>query len=440
MKGQLNWHKLALIIKREFLVRVRSWAFIIATLLGPLAIIVIMGLPVVITLLVSETEHSIAVVDDTGRIHERLKEINEQRYIRYPELERHQIRERVAEGELSGYLHLQENTLELASTPEFYHDGSFGFNTINAIRSELRNAIRDVRLDLADAGEQVRAILDEQAGMHTRTITRGGEEGEDTSALVIVGYIMAFIIYGAMFAYGTIIMRGVIEEKTNRIVEIVASCVKPFELMLGKVLGVGLLGLMQFLIWAVLASVILAAAGPILMMMGFGAGDMDPAGEMAAAGQAGAAQGGELPFTIPSIGIELWAAFIVFFLMGYLIYGALFAAVGSTQDTESDSQQLAMPVFLLIIVPILLINNVANDPTSTLSTVLSIIPFFAPILMPTRLAVYDIPFWEIGLALGLMTVTFLLLIWLSARIYRVGILMYGKEIGFREVFKWLRYD
>jgi len=263
----------------------------------------------------------------------------------------------------------------------------------------------------------------------SRKITETGDETTDTLSMFIVGYVMCFIIYGAMFGYGAIIMRSVIEEKTSRIIEVITSSARPFELLMGKVLGVGAVGLTQFSIWAVSSSAIMAGAGLFL------ARDMDT---MAAAGSAAAAT--DAPFAMPEIGMGLWIGFVFFFLMGYLIYSALFAAVGSAADNETDTQQLMLPISLPIIIPMMLIGPVSSDPNSTLAVVSSLIPFFTPMLMPLRIAMTDVPLWQLGGSIVLMAGTFTGLIWLSARIYRVGILMYGKKASFKEMAKWIRYS
>ena len=305
---------------------------------------------------------------------------------------------------------------------------------IAEIRSDIRMVLQNERLDRAEVGEVVQEILAMRQQLLTRKLTAEGEETQDTLALFMIGYIMCFIIYGAMFGYGAIIMRSVIEEKTNRIIEVITSSVKPFELLMGKVLGVGALGLTQFIIWSVSASGLLAIAAPITaLLIGNNTTAIDASG---AAAQATS----EIPFEIPTIGPELWITFILFFLLGYLIYSALFASVGSAVDSESDTQQLMLPIMVPIILPMLFLGRVAQDPNSTFSIITSMIPFFAPMLMPVRVAMTDVPAWEYITAVILMTGTFVGLIWLSSRIYRVGILMYGKKASFKEMAKWIRYN
>lgn len=429
----MNYSKLWLIIKREYITRLRSKVFIIATLLAPLAIILIFSIPIAIQTFSPDRDREIIIVDQTSVLVENLTSLEGSRYTDGSDEDVSHWRSQLTQGNIDGLIVLPENLLNDTSvTPNFFHDGAAGFTLIQNIRSEINNSIRDARLELVDAPNEVRNILADNRGMTTRTLTEEGEEGEDTSAMFIVGLFMAFIIYGAMFAYGAVIMRGVIEEKSNRVVELIASCVKPFELLLGKVIGVGALGLTQFTLWGLMIFGFMSLAGPAAMMF------MDQPDLQAAAANGNGQP--DLPFNIPSISGWLIVGFIVFFLFGYLIYSSIYAAIGSAIENESDSQQLQIPILVLIIIPILLVNFVAEDPNSTVAVITSIVPFFAPILMPVRMAIISVPVWQIGLTLLLMALTFLLMIWLSAKIYRVGILMYGKKAGFAEIYKWMKYS
>jgi ABC-2 type transport system permease protein len=206
--------------------------------------------------------------------------------------------------------------------------------------------------------------------------------------------------------------------------EVIVSSVKPSELMLGKILGVGSVGLLQFLIWTVLSNIIMIGIAPLALSL---LGDKTSKGAEAAGSSA-----------IPSIDPIVWVAFIGFFLAGYLIYSAMFAAIGSAVDNEQDAQQLQFPVTIPVIIPILMIGKVVSDPDSTLAVVSSMIPLFSPILMMVRIAVTDVPFWQWGGSIVLMVLTFLGLVWLAARIYRVGVLMYGKKPTFKELARWVR--
>jgi len=422
--------KILIILQREYMTRVRTKAFVISTILAPVFILALIAIPILLASLETDRPRVIGVVDETGSLHARLDAIAAGRYRALPPAPTDTLRAMVLDGRIDGYLILTEAHLTGNHDIEYLSGGTGGLGLMSDIGQDVRSAIRDERLSRAQVSDAVKEILAQRPSLVSRKITQTGEEESDTLALFIVGYVMCFIIYGAMFGYGAIIMRSVIEEKTSRIIEVVTSSARPFELLMGKVLGVGAVGLTQFSIWALSSSAILAGAG-LFMAAGSPAGMDDPA--MAAATA-------EAGFTIPTIGAGLYVAFVFFFLMGYLIYSALFAAVGSAADNETDTQQLMLPISLPIIIPIMLVGPVASDPHSTLAVVASIIPFFAPMLMPLRLAMTDVPLWELGAAVLLMAGAFVGLIWLSARIYRVGILMYGKKASFAEMAKWIRYS
>lgn len=425
----MSLDKILIILKREYLTRVRTKAFVISTILAPVFILALIGVPILLSLLDTDRPRVIGVVDETGSLYDRLTAISETRYRALPPAPTDTLRTMVLSGRIDGYILLNERHLTENADVEFISGGTGGLGLISDIRSDVRQAIRDERLERAQVSDAVKEILATRPSIVSRKITQTGEEETDTVAMFIVGYVMCFIIYGAMFGYGAIIMRSVIEEKTNRIIEVVTSSARPFELLMGKVLGVGAVGLTQFTIWAVSSSAIMAGAG-LFMVSGAPSAMNDPA-VAAASADAG--------FTLPTIGFGLYVAFVVFFLMGYLIYSALFAAVGSAADNETDTQQLMLPISLPIIIPILLVGPVASDPQSTLAVVSSMIPFFSPMLMPLRLAMTEVPFWQLGSVAVLMVATFVGLIWVSSRIYRVGILMYGKKASFKEMAKWIRY-
>lgn len=430
----MNTEKLFLIFKREYLTRIRTKSFIISTILAPVAIILLIAIPIILQITDSEKTQIIGIKDEVGSVLPRLIDLNSERYVPTPPVTMDSLRSLVLAGSIDGFIEITEEHLTSNKDVELLYIGSGGMGLIAEIRSDIRMVLQNERLDRAEVGEVVQEILAMRQQLLTRKLTAEGEETQDTLALFMIGYIMCFIIYGAMFGYGAIIMRSVIEEKTNRIIEVITSSVKPFELLMGKVLGVGALGLTQFIIWSVSASGLLAIAAPITaLLIGNNTTAIDASG---AAAQATS----EIPFEIPTIGPELWITFILFFLLGYLIYSALFASVGSAVDSESDTQQLMLPIMVPIILPMLFLGRVAQDPDSTFSIITSMIPFFAPMLMPVRVAMTDVPAWEYITAVILMTGTFVGLIWLSSRIYRVGILMYGKKASFKEMAKWIRYN
>ena len=264
----------------------------------------------------------------------------------------------------------------------------------------------------------------------TQKGTQKGTEKDYTEVYAGLGYFLGFFIYFMMLMYGSIVMRSVIEEKANRIIEVIASSVKPKEIMLGKVIGIGSLGLSQVLIWVGASVILMAVAGPIIS-------SFMPSQQTMTQGMNIAVQP-KMPFDIPNISISIYVAFIFYFLSGYFIYSMMFAAIGSAVDQETDAQQLQTIVMLPIILPIFFMTAIITNPDGTLAIILSLIPFFAPILMIVRIAATQVPIWQIVLSVLLILGTFFGLLWSAAKIYRTGILMYGKKPKLGDIIKWLR--
>ncbi len=427
----IDLRKIGIIIRREYLTRLRSKAFILTTLLLPIGGLLIFAIPIIIQFMESDTRYEFAVIDETGVVYRELAAIDSTRYRDRSDSEIPELRELVMNGDLDGYIRIHEEHLTGNRELEMIHGGSGGLELVSSLRSQLRSAIREVQLDRAEVPEDIRGLLDRQPDLSTRTLTEEGEEEEsNTMFLYFLGFGMAFVMYFAMFGYGGLVMRSVIEEKTSRIVEIIASSVKPFELLLGKILGVGALGFTQFLVWVAAGAGMLTFGAPLaLSMMNGGSGESSTA--------AMEGSGVSIP-EIPTVEPMIWFYFVLFFLLGYFIYSALFAAVGSAVESETDTQQLMMPLMIPIIVAILLLPQVASAPDSTLAVIGSLIPFLSPVLMIARIPITDVPLWELLLCIGLMLGTIAGVLSLGAKIYRVGILKTGKRATFGEMMKWIR--
>lgn len=421
----VDFSKLSIIIKREYLTRVRTKAFIVTTILVPLGLTALLFVPILIQLMDSNTTYEIAVVDQTNAVYQKLADMDNDRYLDYRDEEISTLRQMVMDGKIEGYLTIDDENIQENKNLQLVYGGGGGISLINSVENDLESVFRDVRLTRAQASPEVMDILKTNTELSTTKLTdEGKEESANTFFLSGLGYLMAFIVYGAIFGYGGYVMRSVIEEKSSRIVEVVVSSAKPFELLLGKVLGIGALGVTQFAIWVAAGAGLLMASGPMAaVFMG---------SESSAEGASAAIPA--IPEIDPSIGIY----FIVFFVMGYLIYSGVLAAMGSAVDSESDTQQLMIPVMIPVLISIIILPRVAVDPDSTFSVVSSLIPFFSPVLMIARIPITDVPFWEIALSIVLMSGTFVGLMWLSAKIYSVGILSYGKSASFKELMKWIK--
>lgn len=423
--------KAPIVFVREYVQRLRSKAFIISTILGPVALFAAIFIPVATTVVVGdESGRVLYVVNEAGLDLDRLKLDGDVR-ISASQLGEDSLKTLTLSGTIDGYLHLPEGVLTGNVPVRYVSRAGGGLQFRSTLRRSVESLVREARLLAAGAGKQVLDIVESEVAFEGVRLTEEGEGADATGFLSLLGYLMAMVIYVCVFLYGSLVMRSVIEEKTSRIVEIVVSSVRPFDLMLGKVLGVGAVGLTQLLIWsgAILA---LASAGGLILATFVSTPELTEQVGTQAPVDLGA-------FGVPEIPIAFLAYFLLFFLGGYLLYASLFAAIGSVVEQESDAQQFMLPVAVPIILSVLLLTSVIEAPDSALSAVASYIPFFSPILMPVRGIVAPLAFWEMPLALVLLFGSFGLTIWLCARIYRVGILMYGKRARLSDIVKWIRF-
>ena len=434
--------KILAVIKREYIQIVRTKGFIIGTVLGPVFMIALIVIPIIVSSVSVEKQETIGVVDLTNEIFMELdKKLDHKDYrlkdgFRRYVLEkfepytgteelRHELRERVLKKELSAYIYIPEGVLEIGardsavrnSEPEeekveYVSEHTTDFEKLRAINRALNNVVIEKRLKREGLDPQKVAQYIKRVELQPIKITKKGEE-KDTGGTFMISYILALIIYMAIIIYGQVIMRGVIEEKSSRVVEVVLSSLRPFQLMMGKILGIGAVGLTQFSIWT---------------LFGIGASVYSTSFIPAGAN-----------FAMPSIPPHVFVYFVVFFILGYFLYGTLYAAIGSMVNSEKEAQQLVMPVTMFLIVPIMLMIFIIRAPNSPTAVFLSFIPFFAPILMFLRITVLLPPFGQIGASIVILILTILLMIWLTAKIYRVGILMYGKRPKLAEIVRWMRY-
>lgn len=430
----MSWRQVFLVLKREYMTRIKSKGFIAATILVPVGFAAMFGIGVFISIWDSDITFEIGVIDNTEVLVQSLEDLNADRYTDFSNVSEDSLRSLVQQEQITGYVILDEDNIATDKTIELIYSGSGGIQLLNSIRSDMREVIREERLQRADVSEDIKNIFETSIALDSRRLTAEGEETEDDTAFfTFVGMAMGFVIFFAIFGYGGYIMRGVIEEKTNRIVEVITSSVKPIELLSGKMAGVGALAITQFGIWIIALFGLSSIAGPIAASL-----MTDQSTQMSEA--MGAAEQAEVPafLDIPTIETSLIVYFILFFILGYVLYSSLFAAIGSAADSETDTQQLMMPVTIPIMLAYFIMFHAWRSPDSTLSIISSLIPFFSPIVMITRIAITEVPFWQIGLAMFLMLLTFVGTMWLSARIYKVGILSYGSTAGFKDILKWIR--
>lgn len=423
-------NKISVIARNEFLTRIRTKGFIITTLLGPIILIgffVVIGIVSVKSLTPDSSE--IAVLDPGSRLVDRLD--HDMITFTPVDVPEDSARAAVLGGTWDGYLVVPED-VSTGGTIQYFTTSGGGSLFSSDLRNTVVSAVRALRVEEQQVEADVYEAIMANVAFDTVQLTDTGEDRGNTAAFMMVGFFMGFLIYMAMLIYGSVVMQGVMQEKTNRVVEIIVSSVRPFDLLLGKVLGIGAMGLVQMTFWAILIAAGTFFSGAVISLF------VDPATLQLPATASTDEVLAAMDFTVPAIGADLFVWFVLYFLGGYMLYATLFAAIGSAVESQQDAQGLTIPVMMPIIMSIVFIQPVMEAPNSTLATVLSLIPFTSPIPMVVRIAVTDVPFWEIGLSFGLLILAILGAVWVGARIYRVGILMYGKKATYRDIARWIR--
>lgn len=436
-------NKTLLILQREYLIRVKKKSFIIMTFLGPLLMAALMVVPIVLATMRDVGSKSVVVLDETGWFAGKF-ESGEQMSFIIADQPLDSLKKEVIKGKFDFLVHIPATQLNVPSNAELYSIKQPSVSVRSYVRNVIKTEVENRKLMASGIDPEVIRQSKTTVNVLTYQLGADGELKKSyTDVQSALGFISALLIYFFIFLFGSQVMRGVIEEKTNRIIEVIVSSVKPFQLMLGKVLGIALVGLTQFLLWVILTM------GIYLVLMGiFGS-------EIA---QQPAAMSGELMQQVPEEQMDavtkgmtevfevvrtinfplILFSFAFYFLGGYLLYAALFAAIGSAVDNETDVQQFMLPVSLPLILGIVMMNFLINNTDSSLAFWLSIIPLTSPIVMMVRIP-FGVPVWELTLSMALLVGGFLFTTWIAARIYRTGILMYGKKVSWGELWKWLRY-
>ena len=429
----MDFNKILLVLKREYLTRVRTKSFILSTLLTPLAFIVMMGIVAYVSIVDEEIEKTVGIIDETGVLYDNLIEQNSSRYLDVSDLSTDSVKTIVLNGDMDGYIILNEQNFNNTTLPTLVYGGSGGISFIQSVESDVRNVLRDERLARSSVSDEVRAIFETQYKIESVKLTEDGEEEDNAVFGALFGFILGLLIFMGVFGYGAVLMRSVIEEKTNRIVEVIASSVKPIELMMGKLLGVCVLAITQFAIWILAYIGLSFVAAPIAAtFLGAQTANLpDGAKEISSSFDPSKLEA----FVVDPI---IFIYFIVFFIIGFMIYAAIFAAIGAAVDSEQDTQQFMTPVMVPIMIGYFFNLQIMKNPDSVIAVVSSLIPLTAPINMISRIAATEVPMIQILGSLALMILTFIGLMWLAAKIYRVGILMYGKKPSYKELAKWIR--
>ncbi|MDC7999312.1 ABC transporter permease [Gilvibacter sediminis] len=434
---------LPLIIKREYLNKVKNKSFIVMTFVSPLIMVALIFVVAYLSQLNNESSKTIAVLDETGMFIDKFESTENTKYEILTGVSLDSAKVNVERAEQYGLLYIPKvNSMDqMADQVTFYSADSPSLLLISKIEDRIGSLATDSRL--AEAGMDAEKIRDLRVRVRTNLETFKGEETSKMGSVVKLAFggIAGYLLFMFIIIYGNMIMRSVIEEKTSRIIEVIISSVKPIQLLLGKIFGTSLAGITQFAVWVVLLGVFLSVGSAML--------DIDPAQaqsaqtEMVQQMQDSPEAQSEMVGLLNEINslplMNLVIMFILFFLGGYLMYASLYAAIGAAVDNETDTQQFMLPILMPLILAVYVgVFTVIENPHGTVSQVFSFIPLTSPVVMLMRIP-FGVPIWQQILSVVILFATFIGTVWVAAKIYRVGILMYGKKASYKELFKWLKY-
>jgi len=434
--------KLSLIIKREFLAKVKNKSFIVMTILSPLLMVGMMALIVFLNVKNSEEIRTISYIDESHQLEAIFKDSELTKYINLEKLGFEKAKEITLES-YYGLVHIpkSDDLAHLSKGIAFYSEDAPNLNVIQDLERKIERKIRDLKIEQLQF--DIKKIKGAETDVAIATETFAGEKSSKMGSVLkmIAGGVFGYLIFMFIIIYGTSVMRSVIEEKTSRIIEVIISSVKPFELMLGKILGNAFAGILQFIIWIISASLLMIAISSFFGVDLMGSSpSMEASQEMM--GQMQDSASSDIQAMILEVKnlplMTLFLSFIVYFFGGYLIYSSIYAAIGAAVDSETDTQQFMMPVMLPLIIAIYVGFGVIENPHGTIAVAFSIFPLTSPIVMLMRIP-FGVPWWELLVSMALLLVTFIGIVWFAAKIYRVGILMYGKKPSYKDLYKWLKY-
>ena len=436
-------NKIFLIIQREYLTRVRKRSFVIMTILGPVLMAAMVLLPAYLAEITETTTKKVVVLDETGWFYQKFK--NQDKIIfSYTQEDFNSAKSKALLND-EMLLYIPRPQLNIPVNAELYSIKEPGLSVRTYIKTVMKRVVENKKLLASGIDPEV--IKSAKVNINLKTIKvdeEGGEKESYTEVEVGLAIFAGILIYFFIFMFGAQVLKGVMEEKSNRIVEVIISSAKPFQLMMGKIVGVAMVGLTQFLLWIILTAFFIG-----VFQAGFSGGDVASLiqqGHQSAALQATRDTGQDTSMALAQLNEILGSinfqtmilSFLFYFIGGYLLYASLFAAIGGAVDHDTDTQQFMLPVSIPLIFSVAMSSVVVNQPDSALSFWLSVIPFTSPVVMMMRIP-FGVPYWQLWLSMGLLVLGFLFTTWLAAKIYRVGILMYGKKVNYAELWKWLRY-
>lgn len=440
-------NKISLIIQREYSTRVKKKSFIIMTLLMPVLMAGLLILPTYFASMEDKESRTIAVYDGSAIFLGRLESKDLTKFHFVPEDEYLKIKKNVKSSGFYALLVIPPNFIT-TNRVQIFSESNIPFDLKSTIQEKLRSIIEKDKMAevirqtaIPDLQQKINATKTRIVVETVKKAEGGKIEKSSTELGMFLGIIFGFFMYMFMIMYGVMVMHGVMEEKQSRIVEVIISSVKPFQLMMGKIIGIALVGLTQIAIWVVLGFVIISSARELNGGGGNAQQVQDIMSQSNAAAQQVAQSGKmqEIFAMVDTLNIPLiLGCFIFFFIGGYLLYSSMFAAVGSAIDAPEDAQQFSMPIMLPIILSIMVLMSAVKNPEGPIAFWFSMIPLTSPVVMMARIP-FGVPPWELLLSMILLVTSFVFMVWLSGKIYRTGILMYGKKASWKELAKWIRY-
>ena len=433
---------LPLIIKREYLTKVKNKSFIVMTILSPIIMIVLIAVVAYLSQLNNNKTRTISVLDASGLVVDIFQNNENTNYHLLQNISLEDAKTIVENNEAYGLLYIpKHDSIDiLAKGIKFYSKEVPSLTFVTSIEGKLASKLRDIKLE--QQGVDIEKLKTSEISVNMAQESFIGEKTSKVDSVVklIFGGAAGYLLFMFIIIYGNMIMRSVIEEKTSRIIEIIISSVKPIQLMLGKIIGTSLAGITQFIIWIILGGILMTIVSAIL---GIDLLQQTPQQEV----MQQAMENPEISLEIQNVLnafynlpiANLIIAFILFFIGGYLLYSSLYAAIGAAVDNETDTQQFLLPILMPLILAVYIgIFTVIEDPHGTVSTIFSFIPLTSPVVMLMRIP-FGVPLWQQGLSFLLLVATFMFTVWFAAKIYRVGILMYGKKPSYKELIKWIKY-
>jgi ABC-2 type transport system permease protein len=454
-------NKISVIIKREYVTRVRKKSFIIMTLLAPVLMAALFVLPTLLMMNQDKQFKKIAVVGDGSVIFKNaITNTKDAEYVYLDNVNVNDLKKSFMQAGYYGILYISP---ELATTPnaiQLFSEKQPPIDLLDHIEGSLEKEIERQKLlgynikDLDDILKSIRT----KVSVQTIKIDESGKTTETSTGIAMaVAYLGGFLMYMLVFMFGSQVMRGVIEEKTSRVVEVIISSVKPVQLMMGKIVGIALVGLTQFLIWIILTGAIVGVVKTAVLgktnvtqmtqmvPQSVLSGDQTQTATPGTSTTAAQVNPQLIEFSkmfdnaMNQDWLLIITSFIFYFITGYLLYASVFAAIGSAVDSETDTQQFMLPVTIPIILGLFVAIGTMQNPESSISFWFSMIPLTSPIVMMARIP-FGVPGWQIAVSMAIMVVSFMAFVWMAAKVYRTGILMYGKKSSWKEMWKWLRYS